>query len=88
MKAGVCFKETDGIYVPRAILVDLDPTSLDDIKNSGFGSLYNPDNFIQGEAGAGNNYAKAHYEQGPAIIDTFMDAARKEIEASDCFEGF
>lgn len=62
MKSGVCFNETDGKYVPRAILVDLDPTSLDEIKNSGMGSLYNPDNFIQGEAGAGNNYAKAYIE--------------------------
>jgi tubulin beta len=45
-KADVYFHETDGKYVPRSVLIDLDPTSLDAIKSSAYGGLFNPDNFV------------------------------------------
>lgn len=35
-------------YVPRAILVDLEPGTMDSVRSGAFGQLYRPDNFIFG----------------------------------------
>jgi len=45
-------------YVPRAVLVDLEPGTMDSIRSGPLGSLFRPDNFIFGQSGAGNNWAK------------------------------
>jgi tubulin beta len=45
-------------YVPRAVLVDLEPGTLDTVKAGPFGDLFRPDNFVSGSTGAGNNWAK------------------------------
>ena len=29
-----------------------------------FGSVFRPDNFVFGQSGAGNNWAKGHYTEG------------------------
>jgi tubulin beta len=36
-------------YVPRAILVDLEPGTMDAVRSSPFGQLFRPDNFVFGE---------------------------------------
>uniref|UniRef100_A0A8D1LUA7 Tubulin/FtsZ GTPase domain-containing protein n=1 Tax=Sus scrofa TaxID=9823 RepID=A0A8D1LUA7_PIG len=33
-------------YVPRAILVDLEPGTMDSVRSGAFGHLFRPDNFI------------------------------------------
>jgi tubulin beta len=45
-------------YVPRAILVDLEPGTGDAIRAGPIGSMFRPDNFVSGQNGAGNNWAK------------------------------
>ncbi|KAF6089708.1 tubulin beta 6 class V [Phyllostomus discolor] len=45
-------------YVPRAALVDLEPGTMDSVRSGPFGQLFRPDNFIFGQTGAGNNWAK------------------------------
>lgn len=45
-------------YVPRAVLVDLEPGTMDAIRSSPLGGLFRPDNFVFGQSGAGNNWAK------------------------------
>ena len=41
-------------YVPRAVLVDLEPGTMDSIKAGPFGQVFRPDNFVFGQSGAGN----------------------------------
>lgn len=53
-----------GKYVPRAILLDLEPGTMDSVRSGPFGQLFRPDNFIFGQSGAGNNWAKGHYTEG------------------------
>jgi len=50
-----------GKYVPRAVLVDLEPGTMDAVKAGAFGDLFRPDNFVFGQSGAGNNWAKGQY---------------------------
>merc|ERR1712212_114681 len=45
----------NGKYVPRALLVDLEPGTMDSIKGGVNGASFRPDNFIFGHTGAGNN---------------------------------
>lgn len=36
-------------YVPRAILVDLEPGTMDSVRSGPFGQIFRPDNFVFGE---------------------------------------
>ena len=51
-------------YVPRAVLVDLEPGTMDSVRSGPFGQIFRPDNFVFGQSGAGNNWAKGHYTEG------------------------
>ena len=46
------------------------------------------DNFVFGQTGAGNNWAKGHYTEGAELIDSVLDVVRKEAESCDCLQGF
>ena len=78
---------TGGRYVPRAILFDLEPGTMDSVRAGPFGQLFRPDNFVFGQTGAGNNWAKGHYTEGAEIIDSVLDVVRKEAEGCDCMQG-
>ncbi|ORX87094.1 alpha-beta tubulin [Basidiobolus meristosporus CBS 931.73] len=75
-------------YVPRAVLVDLEPGTMDNIRGSSMGGLFRPDNMIYGQSGAGNNWAKGHYTEGAELVDAVLDVVRKEAENCDCLQGF
>ena len=45
-------------YVPRAVLVDVEPGTMDSVRSGPLGNLFRPDNFVFGQSGAGNNWAK------------------------------
>lgn len=61
---------------------------LDSLRSNSIGELFKPDNFIFGQNGAGNCWAKGHYTEGSLIIDNVMDCVRKEAEACDSLQGF
>lgn len=77
-----------GRFVPRAILVDLEPGTVDSVRSAPFGRLFRPDNFIFGRASAGNNWAKGYYTEGAELADVVLDLVRAEAEACDCLQGF
>ena len=77
---------TGGKYVPRAVLVDLEPGTMDSVRSGPFGQIFRPDNFVFGQSGAGNNWAKGHYTEGAELVDTVLDVVRKEAEGCDCLQ--
>ncbi|KPP79072.1 hypothetical protein Z043_101373, partial [Scleropages formosus] len=77
-----------GKYVPRAVLVDLEPGTMDSVRSGPFGQIFRPDNFVFGQSGAGNNWAKGHYTEGAELVDSVLDVVRKEAESCDCLQGF
>ncbi|KAK9485567.1 Tubulin/FtsZ, GTPase domain-containing protein [Lipomyces starkeyi] len=88
-RLNVYFNEaTGGKYVPRAVLVDLEPGTMDAVRSGPFGNLFRPDNFIFGQSGAGNNWAKGHYTEGAELVDSVLDVVRREAEGCDCLQGF
>eukprot|EP01041_Mallomonas_annulata_P001635 gene1635-3170_t len=85
----VYFNEGPGNrYIPRSILVDLDPGTLQHISASPLGQLFNPENFIYGRGSSSSNWAKGHYTDGAELIDPIMDMIRKENESCDSLQGF
>jgi tubulin beta len=85
----VYYNEVNGNrYVPRAVLVDLEPGTMDSVRSSPYGRLFRPDNFVFGQSGAGNNWAKGHYTEGAELVDSVLDVIRKESEGCDCLQGF
>merc|ERR1712165_436609 len=77
-----------GKYVPRAVLVDLEPGTMDSVRSGPYGQIFRPDNFVFGQSGAGNNWAKGHYTEGAELVDSVLDVVRKESEGCDCLQGF
>ena len=80
-------EETGGRYVPRAILFDLEPYE-GHIKVGPYEKIFRKDNFVFGQTGGGNNWAKGHYTEGAGLIDSVLDVVRKEAEGCDCLQGF
>jgi len=68
--------------------MDLEPGTMDSVRAGPFGQLFRPDNFVFGQTGAGNNWAKGHYTEGAELIDSVLDVVRKEAEGCDCLQGF
>ncbi|KAJ6619525.1 beta-tubulin 1 tubb1 [Mycena sp. CBHHK59/15] len=52
------------------------------------GLLFRPDNFVFGQNGAGNNWAKGHYTEGAELVDSVLDVVRREAEGADSLQGF
>jgi len=75
-------------YVPRAVIVDLEPGTIDVIKASHYGKAYKPDAMVFGANGAGNNWAKGHYTEGAELVDDVLDKVRIAIEQCAAPQGF
>lgn len=76
------------IFVPRAVLCDLETGTLNQLKCSPYGRLFNPDCFVIGRCGAGNNWARGRYTEGAELIDCVLDVTRRQVENCDCLQGF
>ena len=62
------YQADDEHYIPRALLVDLEPRVIDSIQKSAYANLYNPENVYIAKhgGGAGNNWANG-YEEGQKV---------------------
>ncbi|CAG5118364.1 unnamed protein product, partial [Candidula unifasciata] len=77
-----------GRFVPRAVLVDLEPGVLDGVRGGPFGGIFNPSNFMFGRAGCSNNWAKGHLTDGAELADSIIECTRREAERCDYLQGF
>lgn len=82
------YQADDNHYIPRAILIDLEPRVINTIKEKS-GKLFNPENiYLHKEGGgAGNNWATG-YGCGRKVEETLFDIIEREAEGSDSLEGF
>jgi len=88
-KVNVFFKNATGDrFIPRAVLVDLEPQTIDSVRSGLYGQLFKHDNFIIGQTGSGNNWAKGYYTEGAELIDSALDVIRKEAEECQNLQGF
>merc|ERR1739844_736658 len=62
------FSETGaGKHVPRCVMVDLEPTVVDEVRTGTYRQLFHPEQLISGKEDAANNYARGHYTIGKEI---------------------
>merc|ERR1712156_316309 len=85
---GTTEEKLNAKWIPRAVLVDLEPGTMDVIKASAIGPVFKPDNMVFGNNGAGNNWAKGHYTEGAELVESVLDRIRQEIEQCDAPQGF
>ncbi|MQL75853.1 hypothetical protein Taro_008249 [Colocasia esculenta] len=83
------YQADDQHYIPRALLMDLEPRVINGIQNSEYRNLYNHENIFVSDhgGGAGNNWASG-YHQGEQVVDDIMDMVDREADGSDSLEGF
>lgn len=83
------YQSDDEHYIPRAVLLDLEPRVIHTIMNSPYAKLYNPENIYLSKhgGGAGNNWASG-YSQGERLQEEIFDIIDREADGSDSLEGF
>ncbi|CAF3500027.1 unnamed protein product [Rotaria sordida] len=83
------YQADDQHYIPRAVLLDLEPRVIDGIMKSPYKHLYNPENvYISKDGGgAGNNWAQGFY-QGEKLYEEIFDIIDREADNGDSVEGF
>nr|GMC51034.1 tubulin gamma-1 chain [Ipomoea batatas] len=83
------YQADDQHYIPRALLMDLEPRVINGIQNGEYRNLYNHENVFIADhgGGAGNNWASG-YHQGKQYEEDLMDMIDREADGSDSLEGF
>ncbi|XP_055851309.1 tubulin alpha-3 chain-like isoform X1 [Episyrphus balteatus] len=74
--------------VPRLVLVDSEPTVIDEIRTGWYRNLFHPDSLINGKDDCGSNFARGYHTIGMELIDFTMDRIRKLAEVCDNLRGF
>ncbi|KAJ0797513.1 putative purine-nucleoside phosphorylase [Helianthus annuus] len=83
------YQADDQHYIPRALLMDLEPRVINGIQTGEYRNLYNHENIFTSKegGGAGNNWASG-YHQGKSFEEDLMDMIDREADGSDSLEGF
>ncbi|MCL4146999.1 UNVERIFIED_CONTAM: hypothetical protein GTU68_046734 [Idotea baltica] len=83
------YQADDDHYIPRAVLMDLEPRVIHSIMNSPYAKIFTfPTKWISKHGGgAGNNWASG-YSQGDKLYEEVFDIIDREADGSDSLEGF
>mmetsp|Transcript_19722 Transcript_19722/g.28144 ORF Transcript_19722/g.28144 Transcript_19722/m.28144 type:complete len:465 (-) Transcript_19722:342-1736(-) len=83
------YQADDEHFIPRNLMIDLEPRVINSIQTSPYRDLYNQENFFIAKegGGAGNNWASG-YRQGSEHEDHVMEMIDREADGSDSLEGF
>mmetsp|Transcript_18349 Transcript_18349/g.26300 ORF Transcript_18349/g.26300 Transcript_18349/m.26300 type:complete len:515 (+) Transcript_18349:902-2446(+) len=84
------YQSDDERYIPRALLIDLEPRVVNKLTVHGpYRDLFNPENLFiaQDGGGAGNNWASG-FRQGEEHHEQVLDMIDRESDNSDSLEGF
>ncbi|XP_043681597.1 tubulin alpha chain-like [Vespula pensylvanica] len=77
-----------GKCTPRTVIVDLEPSVVDEIRTGAYRNLFNPSSLITGKEDAANNFARGYYSIGGEIKDLVLDRIRTTCEACSRLSGF
>lgn len=73
---------------PRTMIIDLEPSVIDEIKTGEYRQLFSPDSLITGKQDASNNYARGYYSIGREAIPLALSRISKLIEGCSKPAGF
>lgn len=81
-------KVRDGKFVPRAVLVDLEPGVIARIEGGDMSQLFDEGCIIRKLPGAANNWARGYNIEGERIIDQVMNVIDSAVEKTKALQGF
>jgi len=83
------YQSDDEHYIPRALLIDLEPRVVNSLITGKYRELFNHENvFVAPDGGgAGNNWASG-FRQGSEHHEQVLDMIDREADNSDSLEGF
>jgi tubulin beta len=81
-------RHRDGRYVPRAVLVDLEPGVIARFGNSDLAELFDEGSIVSKIPGAANNWARGFKVEGEKIIDQIMNVIDAAVEKTSSLQGF
>eukprot|EP01083_Nonionella_stella_P304508 1058631_1 len=84
------YEETEsGCYLPRNLVVDLDPDTIQwDLQRIRANTPFLQEFHVHGEEDAANIFARGMYSVGPKIIDQVDDALRRLVDKCGNVQGF
>lgn len=82
------YRTASNMFVPRTVMMDLEPGVINEIKIGEYKDLYHPQNLICGREDAANNYARGHYTVGKEILEPAMEEIRRIASNCDGLQGF
>ncbi|XP_008186957.1 tubulin alpha-2 chain [Acyrthosiphon pisum] len=74
-------------YVPRALIVDTEPSVIDVLKSGKFQNLFSHENMISGKESAASNYAAGFYGVGKTLSSKVMDQLARLAEDCNSLQG-
>ncbi|KAJ1443339.1 Tubulin/FtsZ, GTPase domain-containing protein, partial [Ochromonadaceae sp. CCMP2298] len=83
------YQADDDHFIPRNLMIDLEPRVINSIQSGTYRDLFNQENFFIAKegGGAGNNWASG-YRQGAENEDAVLEMIDREADGSDSLEGF
>ncbi|XP_054289114.1 tubulin alpha-4 chain-like [Macrosteles quadrilineatus] len=75
-------------FVPRAILADLEPTVIDEVRTGPYKGLYHPEQLLSAKEDAASNFARCYYSMGGPMERAIMQRISKVTEDCDGLQGF
>jgi tubulin beta len=81
-------KVREGKYVPRAVLVDLEPGVIARIESGEMSELFDEGSIIRKLPGAANNWARGYNVEGERVIDQIMNTIDSAVEKTKSLQGF
>jgi tubulin alpha len=88
-KPGIFFAETRaGQYAPRALFVDLDPATGDELRAHELRQVLHPDCIVIGKTDAASNFGRGRELGGEGLVDRAVDRVRKLVDDTANLQGF
>lgn len=81
-------ESSSGNYVPRTVMIDLEPGVIASVKKGKYKNLFHPEQLINGKEDAANNYARGHYTVGKEILGKSLERIRLLADNCDGLQGF
>ncbi|CAH8824530.1 unnamed protein product [Trichobilharzia szidati] len=82
------FYEGKYSYTPRALMIDLEPSVIDEIRCGVYRQLWRSDCLISGKEDAANNYGRGNRTVGLHKLNDTSEAIRKLLEQTDSLLAF
>lgn len=77
-----------GKVVPRVVMIDLEPTPIDEIRTGAYRELFHPNSLLTGKEDAASNFARGYFGVGREMIDLALNRVRIAAEDCNALQGF